>query len=252
MKKRAPCGAFLHFSRQHICPHVQLLYMKLLRSLVLPIIFIAVFAPLGASAATPAPSQAVLLAELQVLMLQVQLLEAKVAALQAGSTVSVPATQAASVAAAPVSGKSTLVVAPVPLLSGGVAHAGDTVPVSYLQITNVGSATTTLTGFTVVQKGSAPTSAIIGFTTVDDKGGSRGTTGGTEGLTVFTDGTAIAAVNATFAPGQMKLFTVKAVLSKNVSAAIGKTLMLSISGLETPAAAKGSFPISGTTWTISN
>ncbi|MDD5068602.1 MAG: hypothetical protein PHN89_03320, partial [Candidatus Pacebacteria bacterium] len=56
---------------------------------------------------------------------------------------------------------TTLVVSLVPLLSGGVVHAGKTVPISSLQITNVGKELAILRGFWVQQNGTAPTQSII-------------------------------------------------------------------------------------------
>ncbi len=146
---------------------------------------------------------------------------------------------------------TTLSVAYIPLLGGGVVRAGASVPVSYLQIENTGKSTTTLAGFTVMQNGSAPASTIIGLTTVDDKGGSRGSVGGMEGASPFKDGKVFVPVtNVTFAPGQMRLFTIKAILSTNVSAHLGKQLKLDVTGLTAGAGVKGTFPIRGTTWTI--
>lgn len=150
------------------------------------------------------------------------------------------------------SGDTTLTVSLVPLLSGGTAHAGKAVPVSYLQITNIGKDSATLTGFWIKQNGSASTQSIIGLTTVDDKGGSRGSVGGVEGATPFKDGMAFAPTNATFAPGQMRLFTIKAVLSANISSYIGKQLMIDVTSIETNAKVSGAFPIVGTTWTLAN
>lgn len=146
---------------------------------------------------------------------------------------------------------TTLKVKLVPLLSGGVARAGASVPVSYLQITNTGQGSATLTGFTIKQNGSAPAeSTIIGLTTVDDKGDLRGSIGGTEGTALFTNASALAPVNITLAPGQMRLFTIKAKLSININAYIGQQLMIDVTSIDTNAKVEGNFPIRGTTWTI--
>ncbi len=147
-------------------------------------------------------------------------------------------------------GTTTLVVQTIPLLSGGVVRAGQTVPISYLQITNIGTEGARLTGFRVQQNGSAPDAAVIGLSTVDDRGGSRGLVGGDESSRPFRNGVALAPTDAYFAPGQMRLFTIKAILSGQASAHIGMTLAVVVTSVETTADPKGQFPISGTTWTI--
>jgi hypothetical protein len=147
-------------------------------------------------------------------------------------------------------GTTTLAVQSIPLLTGGEVHAGQTVPISYLQITNVGTNGTVLKGFRLSQQGSAPDEAIIGLSTVDDQGGSRGSVGGNEAATPFKNGVALAPTEAYFAPGQMRLFTIKAMLSHQVSSQIGTQLTVVVSSIEGEATVQGTFPISGTTWTI--
>lgn len=142
---------------------------------------------------------------------------------------------------------SSLIVAPVPLLSGGVASGGGTVPISYLQMTNTGKAALSLKGFGVAQRGSAPVQAIVGLTVVDDQGVVRGTVAG---ATLFDGQQAFAPADVVFAPGQMRLFTIKATLSSAAALYTGKQLMLEVVSVHTDATAKGSFPIRGTTWTI--
>lgn len=145
---------------------------------------------------------------------------------------------------------TTFAVALVPLLSGGVVHTSASVPISYLQITNTGKEYASLKGFWVKQNGSASVQSVINFTTIDDKGGSQGSSGGTEGTTPFKNGLAFAPTDAMFAPGQMRLFTIRAVLGNNISSNIGKNLMIDVASIETSARVEGSFPIRGTTWTI--
>jgi len=147
-------------------------------------------------------------------------------------------------------GSTTLVVADIPLLSGGTAHAGEAVPVSYLQITNTGTAYAKLNGFWLHQDGSANTSVVIGLSTIDDMGGSQGLAGGVEGASPFNAASGFAPTSALFAPGQMRLFTVKAILSGNVSAYLGTQLQLNVTSIDSTATAKGTFPIHGTTWVI--
>ncbi|MES2059512.1 MAG: peptidoglycan-binding domain-containing protein [Patescibacteria group bacterium] len=144
---------------------------------------------------------------------------------------------------------STLSVKLVPLLAGGVAHLGSSVPVAYLQVSNVGKQTATLNGFYLNQSGSLPTSAVIGFTALDDKGIQHGTVGGAEGFATFVYGKAFAPASTVFAPGETKLFTIRATLSANASY-IGGTLVLNILSVDTNVSQKGAFPIAGTTWTV--
>jgi hypothetical protein len=144
----------------------------------------------------------------------------------------------------------TFAVQSIPLLYGGVVHAGTAVPVSYLQITNTGTKEATLNGFWVKQNGSASPDAVIGLTTVDDQGGSRGSAGGVEGSSLFSKGVAFVPTSAIFAPGQMRLFTIKAILTKNVAAHLGKQLALDVQSLDVSVKGNGVFPIRGTTWTI--
>src|SRR3989344_3718797 len=147
-------------------------------------------------------------------------------------------------------GTTTLAIQSVPLLFGGTAHAGGSVSVSYLQITNVGTEGAVLKGFWLTQNGTALGESIIGLTTVDDTGGLRSSVGGTDGATPFQGGRAVAPTDAYFAPGQMRLFTIKAVMAPDVSAYVGMSLMVDVASIESTAAVTGSFPIRGTTFTI--
>ncbi len=147
-------------------------------------------------------------------------------------------------------GTTTLAIQSVPLLVGGVVHAGQSVPISYLQITNVGQNGAILKGFSVKQNGSALGDSVIGLSTVDDRGGSRGLAGGTEGATPFKNELAFVPTDSYFAPGQMRLFTIKAILTSTVSPYIGTQLVIDVTSVETTASVNGQFPIRGTTWTI--
>lgn len=148
-------------------------------------------------------------------------------------------------------GPTTLAVALIPLLSGGSVRSGQVVPVMYLQITNVGTASTVLKGFWIEQQGTADSEVVIGLSTVDDRGGSRGQVGGVEGNTPFEGDRAFApTAEVTFQPGQLRLFTIKAHIARDVTANIGKAVALTARSLETEATVQGSFPIAGTTWII--
>ena len=75
--------------------------------------------------------------------------------------------------------------------------------------------------------------------------------GGMEGQTPFQNMGAYAPVtDVVFAPGQMRLFTIKTMLSGNVLPYIGTQLMIDVTSLDTDANVKALFPIRGTTWTI--
>lgn len=148
------------------------------------------------------------------------------------------------------SSAASLQVSAVPLLAGGVATAGSEVPISYLQIRNSGKESVLLQGFWVKENGSAAPRAVIGFSAIDDQGVSRGRTGGSEGSTPFKNGLVFVPAVATFAPGEMRLYTIKGVLTSNTSAYRGQQLMIDVTALDATASVKGVFPIRGTTWTI--
>jgi hypothetical protein len=71
------------------------------------------------------------------------------------------------------------------------------------------------------------------------------------GAALFENGSAFAPTDAYFAPGQMHLFTIKALLTVNTAPYVGTQLMIDLIGVETTAAVRDPFPIRGTTWTIS-
>lgn len=148
---------------------------------------------------------------------------------------------------------TVLKVASIPLLFGTVAHPSSVVPVSYLQVVNRSTATTSIKGFWLEQDGTAPTSTIIGFTSLDGKGGSQAAVGGAEGSVLFKNGKAFVPSTAVLAPGEMRLFTIKAQLSSLAAwQGAGKSLMLSVAGVDTgaPTTYQATFPIRGTTWVI--
>jgi len=144
-----------------------------------------------------------------------------------------------------------LTASSLPLLTGGYAAPGASVPVAYLKLVNTSTSVATVHGVWLQQNGSADTSAVIGFSTVDDKGMNRTTLGGEEGTTPFKDDVAyVPLLNATLAPGQLRIFTIKAQLSKALSSSLGSTLMIDVSSLDTAAEIKSDFPIRGTTWML--
>lgn len=147
-------------------------------------------------------------------------------------------------------GKTILAVQSIPLLFGGAVQAGESVPIAYLQITNVGDAGTVLEGFQIQQNGSASTKVITELSTIDDIGGSQGLSGGEEDSRPFDGEKAVAPTKAYFAPGQMRLFTIQARVSKDITAYLGEELRIDLAGLITDAKVQGVFPIRGTTWVL--
>lgn len=146
--------------------------------------------------------------------------------------------------------KTTIVVELVPLLSGGIVHKGSTVPVSYLQVTNIGKTAAHIHGFEIKQNGNAAPESIIALTASDDIDSFRKTLGGTEGSRIFSENRAWVPADAIIPAGGMRLFTIKASLSTNILTQRGKNLMLDVTGVNGDAALKAAFPIRGTTWTI--
>ncbi|MES2931207.1 MAG: hypothetical protein V4682_00730 [Patescibacteria group bacterium] len=140
-----------------------------------------------------------------------------------------------------------LSVSALPLLSGGNAATGASVPVAYIKVSNPSNETAYIDGFTLKQNGSASTDSVVSFLTNDDKSGSRYTTAGTN---LFKNGSAFVGLPATVAPGQVRIFTIKANLAANSNAYAGQTLMLDVASITSGAKLGGTFPIRGTTWTL--
>lgn len=144
----------------------------------------------------------------------------------------------------------TLRVTSIPLLTGGKAAPGSTVPISYLQVVNESDATTTIAGFWVREDGTAPAKAVIGLGSVDDRGNNRVSTVAVEGKTPFVGNTGYVPSGAVIGPHQMKLFTLKAQISAMSAQYAGTSLMLNVSGVDAPASFNATYPILGTTWVL--
>lgn len=138
----------------------------------------------------------------------------------------------------------------VPLLMGGQASSGATVPVMYLKLSNPGSAPASIEGVRLTENGTAPDSVVIGWTTNDDKGASRTTVGGTEGSTQFKSGVAYVPLAATIPAGGFRIYTIKAILSAYSGSYFGKTLAIDVASVTSAAKISGTFPIRGTTFTL--
>jgi hypothetical protein len=167
-----------------------------------------------------------------------------------GSGGSVTCSATLTVAEVAATGPTTLHVATVPLLSGGVAYPGTSVPVAYLQVQNAGTENALVKGITIAQRGNAHTESIIGLSVIDDKGMSVSVTGGAVSSTPFSGGTAVANMEALLLPGQRRLFTVRAIMAPALTSFRGTNLILDVTGVETNAALVAAFPIRGTVWSI--
>lgn len=144
------------------------------------------------------------------------------------------------------SASSALSVSAVPLLFGSTVASGGSIPISYLKITNTSKSQASFSGAWVKQYGSAPTSVITALEVRDDKGVTRGKS---ESVSFGSSG-AFAPADVILGAGETRLFTIRATLSSTASSYAGKQLMLSVASIKTSGAAKGAFPIAGTTWTI--
>lgn len=136
-------------------------------------------------------------------------------------------------------------VSQLPLLMGGVAANGASVPVAYVQVKNTGKTAASISGIRLKENGSAPDEAVVGFATNDDKGGSRATH-----AVSFKNGVATVPLSYTLSPGELRIFTVKASISAAKRLYGNAELKIDIAGIETTASVAGSFPIRGTTWVL--
>ncbi len=138
----------------------------------------------------------------------------------------------------------SLSVSMIPLLMGGTAGSNAQAPVAYIRVSNTGKATTTLSGVTLTENGSAADSVVTGFATSDDKGGSRTTVAAS-----FKNGSVFIPLVATVAPGQTRIFTIKALLG-STAGKIGTQLKIDVAGVSANGSVKGTFPLRGTTFTL--
>lgn len=141
----------------------------------------------------------------------------------------------------------TLSMSALPLLMGGNAAPGAAVPVAYIKVENTGSSASSIEGFTLKQNGTASTNAVVNVQTNDDKGGARYTT---FGAGLFKDTSVYVPLPSVIAPGQIRIYTIKAGLSTGSGAYAGQTLMFDVTGVTTGAKVPSAFPIKGTTWTL--
>lgn len=136
-------------------------------------------------------------------------------------------------------------IEPVPLLTGGKTMGGATIPISYVQVINIGSAQGNVEHFKIKQNGSASTDTILGFTVSNEQGILA-----THMSVTFKDGIATIPVVIPLASKAMQLITLKAILAPVVMTQFGKQLMLDIVSVGTNAKVYTGFPIRGTTWTF--
>ena len=162
------------------------------------------------------------------------------------------ATSTLQIGSAPIASQfsPTVVVVPVPLLIGGVARPGASVAVAYLQIINIGNATATLTGLTLNQTGTAPLAAVVGLTAVTDNGVARGSVGNMLTGTPFVGTSTFVPLTVILAPREMRLVTIKAVMSPVLSPYLGTTLTLRVAGVSGNLKSQAAWPLFGTVWTM--
>jgi hypothetical protein len=139
----------------------------------------------------------------------------------------------------------TLSVSQLPLLTGGVAANGASVPVAYVQMRNTGKTAVSIAGIRLKENGSAPDEAVVGFAVNDDKGGSRAT----HSLSL-KNGIATVPLAYTLLPGELRIFTVKASISPAKRLYNNAELKIDIAGIDTGAKVTAAFPIRGTTWIL--
>lgn len=139
-----------------------------------------------------------------------------------------------------------LSVSALPLLVGGNALPNASVPVAYIKVANPSKEIAYIDGFTLKQNGSANTDSVIGFATSDDKGGSRATITDPK---LFKNGSAFVPLKTEVAPGQVRIFTIKALVNGN-GAQAGKQLMLDVASINTGAKLTAVFPLRGVTWNL--
>ena len=128
-------------------------------------------------------------------------------------------------------------------------RAGASIPVSYLQVINIGKERATLRGFAIKQNGSASTDTIVGLTVSDDSGLFHNSVDYT-GTSLFKNGTAFIPIEVPIVTGQTRLFTIRAILGGTVTVDLGKQLKLDITEVDASAELKSKLPIRGTTWTF--
>jgi hypothetical protein len=140
---------------------------------------------------------------------------------------------------------TTFVTEVVPLLSGGTIKVGTTVPISYLQVINIGSSEGLITGFTIKQTGNAAVAKLASISVVSE----RGTHAQVHGTT-FKNGIVQVPVSIPIIAGEMLLFTLKTELANDATSEIAKQYKLDVTGVTTNATMQGVFPVRGTTWTV--
>lgn len=144
---------------------------------------------------------------------------------------------------------TTLSVSNIPLLWGGLARAGQTVPVSYLKVTNHGKESAFISGFYVEQRGTASTAALTRFSSYDDK---AQVLASADAQAALENGRAFVPAPLTIEAGQTRLFTLKTTVAPYVLTHVGKQIQIVVSGIQTNAKkTSAAFPIMGTTWTVS-
>jgi hypothetical protein len=146
--------------------------------------------------------------------------------------------------------QTTFVAESVPLLVGGVIKNAGSASVAYIQTINIGKATGTVESITLTQKGNAQTSAIKGFTVTDNKSTTNVTFGSDLEPVVFKEGSVTIPLSTPIKGGDMRLFTIKVLLTNTATTNLGKHIKLDVSGIQTSGLEKMVLPIKGIAWTI--
>lgn len=144
--------------------------------------------------------------------------------------------------------RGTVSVSMVPLFLNATAPAGQSAPVAYVQVRNTGKEAVALSGFDLVQNGTASDASVTGFATSDNLGGSRTFVGGQGAY--FSGKKAFVPLVATIPAGEMRIYTLKAQVGTNPAMDLGKTLQIAVTGVRGNLTATGMFPLAGTTLTV--
>ncbi len=134
-------------------------------------------------------------------------------------------------------------------IADDTASPQEEVPVAYLKIRNGSKGLATFTGVYLQKTGSASDRAFIGLGIGDDIGGASGGRGGVEGYSPFKDGLSYVPTNATLKPGETRIYTITASLSKDAGAYAGKSFTISPTALVTAVKVTG-LPFKGATYTL--
>lgn len=148
------------------------------------------------------------------------------------------------------SSDTILVIENIPLLRGGKTGMNMNAPISYFQAINIGTSAGVVEDVRVKHAGTAPSSAIVGFTVTDDQSLTNVVYLPKDPAALFRDGVATIPIDAVIGARQMRLFTVRALLAPTAFAHYGKQFQLSVAGVDTNAKMRAQLPLPSVWWTI--